>query len=250
MTDVITAGVIIIGNEILSGRTQDANIAFIGKQMDELGIVLMEARIIPDDEDIIIAAVNEQKKKYSYVITTGGIGPTHDDITSLSIAKAFNTRLVRNPEAVHRLEDYYQPGEINETRLKMADIPQGAKLIDNPISGAPGFQLENVFVMAGVPVILQAMLTGVKDRLVGGEPILTAWIATDLRESVLAEGLSILQDKFTVVTIGSYPFFKQGRAGVNVVMRSTDKNQLKLASSELQVLIHELDGIILDMQLL
>ena len=246
MTDVISVGAIIIGNEILSGRTQEANITFIGKHMDDLGIIFKEARIIPDEEDIIIATVNELRKKYTYVLTTGGIGPTHDDITSFSIAKAFGIRLNRDPEAVLRMEEYYQSGEINEARLKMADIPLGARLIDNPISGAPGFQLENVFVMAGVPVILQAMLTGINDRLVGGNPILTAWIATNLRESVLAKGLSELQDRFNDVSIGSYPFFKNRKSGVNVVMRSTDKNQLKETSADLEKLVRELGGKILE----
>ncbi|MFQ5661597.1 MAG: competence/damage-inducible protein A [Gammaproteobacteria bacterium] len=241
----ITACAIIIGNEILSGRTQDQNLSFLGKRCDELGIRLTEARIIPDDEDVIIATVDACRKVHDYVFTTGGIGPTHDDISSVSIARLFNVELVRNEAAVAAMENYYEAGKLNMARLKMADIPAGATLIDNPVSGAPGFQLENVFVLPGVPLIMQAMFDGMTDRLTGGSPVLTGSIVTNLTEGTLAEGLGQLQEKYPDVSIGSYPFFKKGRLGVNLVMRSTDKEKLAELADEITAFIIDLKGKIL-----
>ena len=237
-----TACAIIIGNEILSGRTQDANLPFIGQRCDELGIRLTESRIIPDDEATIIAAVNECRRNFTYVFTTGGIGPTHDDITALSVAHAFDRGLERNQEAIAALDRYYPPEKLTEARLKMADIPVGATLIDNPVSGAPGFQLENVFVFAGVPSIMREMFNGITDRLAGGEPVLTGNVTTDLTEGVLAEGLGRLQEKYADVSIGSYPFFRQGKLGVNIVSRGTNKQHLQALIQELKELINTLDG--------
>ena len=240
------AGVIIIGNEILSGRTQDVNLSFIGQRLDSLGIRLAEARVIADDEQTIIGTVNEFHSAYDYVFTTGGIGPTHDDITALSIAKAFSVKLERNSDAVARLEKYYEPGRIDDARLKMAEIPAGASLIDNPISGAPGFQMENVFVLAGVPTIMQLMFDGITDRLVGGAPILTASIATNIGESMLAKDLGKLQEQYSEIGIGSYPYFKRGKLGVNLVMRSTDATLLKKLTEEIKSMILQLGGKIID----
>lgn len=241
-----TAAVIIIGNEILSGRTRDANLPFLGKRLAELGINLLEVSIIPDDEQTIINTVNQFRQKFTYVFTTGGIGPTHDDISTVSVAKAFNIPLEKNSEAAGYLENFYEPGTINNARLKMAYIPVGATLIKNPISAAPGFQLENVFVLPGVPEIMQAMFDGITDRLVGGPPVLTRAISTDLRESILAEGLEIIQNQYPEVAIGSYPYFRMGRLGVNLVMRSTLAANLDRVYKDMECLIHQLGGEIID----
>ena len=246
MKSEISAGVIIIGNEILSGRTQDSNLSFIGKRLESLGIYLVEACVIPDNKKTIIDTVNKYRANYDYVFTTGGIGPTHDDITALSLANAFGIKLEQNTDAVTRLKNYYEPGRINDARLKMAQIPQGAKLIDNPISGAPGFQLDNVFVLAGVPTIMEAMFDGIIDRLIGGDPILTASIATNIGESMLAQGLGELQDKFPAISIGSYPYFKRGKLGVNIVMRSTNSNKLEQLFEQIKELILNLNGKIIE----
>ena len=246
MKSDISAGVIIIGNEILSGRTQDSNLSFIGKRLESLGICLLEAQVIPDNEKTIIDTVNKYRADYDYIFTTGGIGPTHDDITALSIAKAFGVKLEQNTDAVARLKNYYEPGRMSDARLKMAQIPQGALLIDNPISGAPGFQLENVFVLAGVPIIMEAMFDGIIDRLTGGDPILTASIATNIGESMLAQGLGELQNNYPAISIGSYPYFKHGKLGVNIVMRSTDATSLKKLTEEIKAMVLQLGGGIVD----
>ena len=245
-TQIKTAGVIIIGNEILSGRTQDLNVSYIGKKLGDLGIILAEVIVIPDVEETIIERVRSYADNFDYVFTTGGIGPTHDDITTASIAKAFSVKLIRHPDAVATMEDYYDPGNLTEARLKMADIPEGATLIDNPVSGAPGIQVENVFIMAGVPEIMQAMLDGLTDRLIGGPPILAASISTNLTESKLAEGMSKIQDKCTEVSIGSYPYFKRGKLGVNIVLRSIDKTLLLKQLALITTLVEETKGIILE----
>ena len=237
-----TAVVIIIGNEILSGRTRDANISFIGGRCDTLGVDLKEARVIQDDQKTIVDTVNFYRKNFDYVFTTGGIGPTHDDITAASIARAFEVELERNTEAVVAMDRYYPSGKLNEARLRMADIPLGASLIDNPVSGAPGFQLENVFVLPGVPSIMQAMFDGIADRLVGGLPTMTMSIRTELTEGSLAVNLAKIQDDFTDVSIGSYPFFRSGMLGVNLVLRSTDEARLQQACDRVKVMIVEMGG--------
>ncbi len=160
MNKEFTACAIIIGDEVLSGRTQDANLSYLGRRCDELGIRLKEARVISDDEATIVETVNHYRACFDYVFTTGGIGPTHDDITSASVALAFGKKIVRHPEAVAVMDKYYDRGQLTEARLKMADVPEDAFLIDNPVSAAPGFQMENVFVLPGVPVIMQAMFEG------------------------------------------------------------------------------------------
>ncbi len=241
-----TAVVIIIGNEILSGRTRDANLSFIGKRCDELGIRLRHARVIEDDEQTIIETINHCREHYDYVFTTGGIGPTHDDITSAAVAKAFGVSLERNKDAVSILENYYAAGMLNEARLKMAGIPQGAALIPNPVSGAPGIHQENVFVLPGVPSIMQAMFEGITDRLTGGAPVLTISIRTSLAEGAFAAELTVIQGQFADVSIGSYPFFREGKPGVNLVLRSTDQDRIARAETQVIEMIGKLNGKILN----
>lgn len=232
-----TACVLIIGNEILSGRTQDANLGYIGRRCDALGIRLTEARVIADAETEIITHINECRTRFTYVFTTGGIGPTHDDITSAAVARAFGVALVRNSEAVAALDRFYEPGRLNDARLRMADIPEGARLIDNPVSGAPGFQLQNVFVLAGVPVIMQAMFEGLVDRLSGGPPLLTESVTTTLLEGQFATTLADIQTQFPDVGIGSYPYFLHGALGTNIVLRTTHPGRLQMAVSAVREMI-------------
>lgn len=221
-----TAAIMLIGNEILSGRTQDKNLPYLGKRFDELGITLVEVRIVRDEPAEIIQTVNTLRPLYDYIFTTGGIGPTHDDITTACIAQAFNLEVTRHPVAEQILLDWYGESDVNDARMKMADIPTGADLIDNPVSGAPGFRLENVFVLAGVPPIMQGMFEGITHMLTGGEPVLTRSLSAHMRESQIAAQLSTFQDAHPNVSIGSYPFQRQGRYGVNVVCRGTDEAEL------------------------
>ena len=220
----VNAAIIIIGNEILSGRTQDVNVATMSKWLNELGIKLEEVRVIPDKEYSIIKTINEVKKNFNYVFTTGGIGPTHDDITSRSVAKAFNLSYGYHKEAYTILEKYYGKKEFNDGRKKMAMTPNKAILILNPSSGAPGFSVENVYCLPGVPSILKSMLGGLNNRIKGGKKILNKTITLRTVESEIAEPLEKVQNKYEDVEIGSYPFFKQGKLGVSIVVRSTDKN--------------------------
>ena len=238
-----TAAVLIIGNEILSGRTKDANLPHIAEKLGGIGIRLREARVVPDVEEEIIAALDALRARYSYVFTTGGIGPTHDDITSACVAKAFGVALERNPEAVARLERHYgDPSKLNEARLRMANIPAGATLVDNPISAAPGFQIGNVFVMAGVPNIMQAMLDGVLPRLQGGPALHARTVACELAEGRIAEDLGALQDRYPDLEIGSYPYFRNGFFGVSLVLRGTDEPRLEAATEELAGIVRRLGG--------
>ncbi len=241
-----TAVLIIIGNEILSGRTRDANLSFLGQRCEEIGIDLVEARVVKDIEGEIIDVVNDYRSRVDYVFTTGGIGPTHDDITSASVARAFGVAIERNAEAVDAMDRYYPPGKLNEARLKMADVPVGATLIDNPVSGAPGFQMENVFVLPGVPSIMQAMFNGITNRLTGGLPVLTESVKTDITEGTLAQGLGKIQDDYPDVSIGSYPFFKAGLLGVNLILRSTDNDRLQAATEKVREMIQKLGGRVFD----
>lgn len=229
----LTAALLIIGNEILSGRTQDTNTSWIAIKLAERGIKLMEVRVVPDIEDAIIKAVNELRSEVAYLFTTGGIGPTHDDITSETMAKVFQTPLVLNAEARAALLSYYQSeADLTPARLKMAHIPAGAHLIDNPVSGAPGFKMENVYVMAGVPRIMQAMLDGILPELATGAPILSNTVTCDLQESIIAEKLSAIQDKYPTVEIGSYPHFRAGSLGLSLVLKSNDNDNLHTATHE------------------
>jgi len=227
------AAIIIIGNEILSGRTQDTNVSFLSGWLNENGIKVGEVRIIEDKEKIIINCIRELKTKFKYIFTTGGIGPTHDDITSESIAKAFNLKYGFHEEAYSILQDYYGSNKFSEGRKKMAKIPEGAKLIYNPSSGAPGFIVENVFCLPGVPSILQSMVLGLKNNIKGGKKILSKTISIRTVESEIAKSLENIQNKFKNVEIGSYPFFRMGKIGVSIVIRSSKKNQIDVCSKEI-----------------
>jgi molybdenum cofactor synthesis domain-containing protein len=240
----VTACLLVIGNEILSGRTKDANLAFLGEELNNLGIRLMEARVIPDIEAVIVATVNQVRGAYDYVFTTGGIGPTHDDITAGCVAKAFGLPLTLHPEAHALLLAHYPPGHLNEARLRMAHTPQGATLIDNPVSTAPGFRIGNVFVMAGIPRVMKAMFESLKHQLVGGQPLRSFSAEVGLPEGALARGLGALQARFAEVEIGSYPFYRDGKPGVRVVLRSADEGRLNVAAGELRAMIGELGGAI------
>ncbi len=229
----IFASIIVIGNEILSGRTQDTNTSTLSIWLNSLGIKVQEVRTVPDLENIIIETVNELRQRYNYVFTTGGIGPTHDDITASSISKAFNLKYGPHKEAMAILEKYYKPGEFNEGRQKMAWMPSNANLILNPTSGAPGFNVENVFCLPGVPSILKSMLGGIKNKLVGGEPIISQTINLKTVESEISKSLSNVQDNNKDVDIGSYPFFRAGRLGVAIVLRSAKKSKIDKCSLEI-----------------
>jgi molybdenum cofactor synthesis domain-containing protein len=242
----VTACLLIIGNEILSGRTQDANLAYLGKRLDELGIRLMEARVVPDREPVIVATLNELRAQFNYVFTTGGIGPTHDDITAECVAKAFGVPLIQNPESRAILEAHYVPGDLNEARLRMANTPEGASLIENPVSHAPGFQMDNVFVMAGIPVIMQAMFESIAHQLTGGAPLISRSVTVDLPEGTLAKDFGALQARYPEVEMGSYPFSRGGRLGVRLVLRATEEDRLSAAAGELDGMIGALGGAITD----
>ena len=235
----IFAAIVIIGNEVLSGRTKDLNTSTLSVWLNSLGIVVNEVRVIPDIEKIIINTVNELKSRFDYVFTTGGIGPTHDDITAESISKAFNLDYGFHREAFSILEKYYEPGEFNEGRQKMAKMPTTANLIINPTSGAPGFYVENVFCLPGVPSILKAMIGGLNNILVGGDPILSKTINLRTYESEIAQPLTNVQNNNKEVEIGSYPFFRQGKLGVSIVLRSIDQNKIDKSNSEILKFVKE-----------
>ena len=235
----IFAGIIIIGNEILSGRTQDTNTSTLSIWLNSLGIRVQEVRTIPDIEKTIINTVNELRKKYDYIFTSGGIGPTHDDITASSISKAFNLTYGPHKEAMAILEKYYKPGEFNEGRQKMACMPTEANLILNPTSGAPGFNVENVFCLPGVPSILKSMLGGITHKLIGGDPILSHTINLRTVESEIAKSLTNVQVNNKDVDIGSYPFFRAGKLGVAIVLRSSKQNKIDKCNSEILKFVKE-----------
>ena len=230
----VNAAIIIIGNEILSGRTRDTNTSTIALWLNSIGVKVKEVRVIPDIEETIVDTVNHLRKVNNYVFTTGGIGPTHDDITAQSISKAFNLNYEIHKEAFKILEAYYKPGEFNEGRQKMVWMPKNANLILNPSSGAPGFSLENVFCLPGVPSILKSMLGGLTNSIVGGEPILSQTISLRTVESVIASSLTKVQDENLDVEIGSYPFFQAGKLGVSIVIRS--ENNSRIDECSLQIL--------------
>ena len=230
----VNAAILIIGNEILSGRTQDTNTSTLALWLNSIGVKVQEVKVIPDVEETIINSVNLLRKQYDYVFTTGGIGPTHDDITAESISKAFNLKYEMHKEGYKLLEKYYKPGEFNKGRQKMIWMPENAKLILNPTSGAPGFNVENVFCLPGVPSILKSMLGGLKNEIVGGKPILSQTISLRTVESEIANSLTEVQNKNKDVEIGSYPFFQAGKLGVSIVIRCEDKS--KIESCTLQIL--------------
>tara|TARA_B100000579_G_scaffold220325_1_gene180191 strand:+ start:1439 stop:2191 length:753 start_codon:yes stop_codon:yes gene_type:complete len=229
----IIAGIIIIGNEVLSGRTKDINTSSIALWLNSLGIETKEVRVIPDDKKKIIDTVNELRKIYDYIFTTGGIGPTHDDITAESISEAFSLDYGFHKEAFSILENYYKPGEFTEGRQKMAKMPTTAKLILNPSSGAPGFYVKNVFCLPGVPSILQSMLGGLNNVLIGGDPIISKTLNLRTVESEIAKSLSNVQIQNVEVEIGSYPFFRAGKLGVSIVLRSKDKKKIEQCNDQI-----------------
>jgi len=227
-----TAAMIVIGDEILSGRTQDANTFHLAKELTLAGIDLKEVRVVSDDSDEIITAVNSLRAKFTHVFTSGGIGPTHDDITADSIAKAFAVTIDVREDARLALATNYENGEadLTESRLRMARIPEGAALIDNPISKAPGFKLENVYVMAGVPAIFVAMVDSLLPGLSGGKPMLSETIRMDFPESEIAGPLAQIADEYLELSIGSYPFSMYGKYGTNIVIRGVSQDLIASAS--------------------
>ena len=227
-----TAALILIGDEILSGRTKDKNLGYVADFLTALGIDLQEARVVPDVQADIVRAVNDLRARYTYVFTTGGIGPTHDDITADAVAAAFGVSIDHDPRAVAILKSHFQPGMLNEARLRMARIPQGASLIENRVSKAPGFRIGNVFVMAGVPAIMQAMLDAIGPELERGSPMESRTVTAYIGEGDLARPLKEIQDRYTDVVIGSYPFHEEGRFGSNLVLRSRDLDRLDSATRE------------------
>ena len=233
-----TAAIVIIGNEILSGRTVDKNTSFLSAWLNDKGISVEEVRIIPDKEKVIIDTVNHLRRTFGYVFTTGGIGPTHDDITSESISKMFSQKYQYHQEAYKILEKYYENQDFNEGRKKMAKMPEKAKLIQNPKTFAAGFYVENVFVLPGVPSILQAMVLNLDKLILSGSKILSASIDTSLRESSIAQELEIIQKKYKDVDIGSYPYFKE-KPGTVLVMRSINKESIDLCEKEIRLLVKE-----------
>ena len=231
--EAATAAVLVIGNEILSGRTQDVNLAFLGRELAAMGIPLGEARVVADVESDIVAAVRHLSERYTYVFTTGGIGPTHDDITSAAMAAAFAVKLEIREDAVARLRRFYGADELTAPRLKMATVPAGSTLIDNSVSSAPGFCIGNVFVLAGVPPIMQAMFETLRSQLAGGPPILSRTVTAPVGESRIAESLTAIQQRHADVAIGSYPFLGQNGVAVNIVARGTDAQRLEAVALEI-----------------
>ncbi len=233
-----TACVLVIGNEVLSGRTQDANIRFLAVKLGERGIPVREVRIIPDIAETIIATVNEVRRKFTYVFTTGGIGPTHDDITSECISAAFGVPWEPHPIAWARMEKAYKPGEFNAARQRMGTMPRGAALIDNGMSVAPGFQMENVYVMAGVPRVMQSMFEWLAPTLQGGPRIEQRAVhALGLPEGIIADGLTAIQNRFPHIDLGSYPFYRPSGNGVTLVAKGIDAKDAETVIAEVTALI-------------
>tara|TARA_B100001123_G_scaffold423719_1_gene534220 strand:- start:266 stop:1051 length:786 start_codon:yes stop_codon:yes gene_type:complete len=243
-TRLVTAAALIIGNEILSGRTHDVNLKFLGIELNKLGIQLREARVVPDDESEIIEAVNQCRKKYNYVFTTGGIGPTHDDITADCIAKAFGQKLIHHPIAEKLLRERIikMGNEVTEARLRMARTPENAELLINEVSGAPGFKVDNVFVMAGIPRVMQAMFQASIPFLERGITMLSHTIGGYVAEGTIAIELETLQNDFRDLDIGSYPFYFGGRPGSNFVLRGPSKVRIDEAAGQLRGIIIKLGG--------
>ncbi|MGV0035949.1 MAG: competence/damage-inducible protein A [Candidatus Azotimanducaceae bacterium WSBS_2022_MAG_OTU7] len=238
MSKTVTGCLIIIGNEILSGRTQDTNLQHLAIALNEVGVQLVHARVIPDVEAVIVATVNECRDTYDHVFTTGGIGPTHDDITADCIAKAFGVELYMHPEIVEILERREAPPDVMASRLRMARVPEGSVLIENPTAGPHGFQIGNVYVMAGVPMVMQAMVsTLTKERLKGGDSVRARSVGAYLSEGQVAAPLGDIQNLHPEVDLGSYPFYRQEGYGTNLVMRGTDEAELDVMLKEVKAMI-------------
>ncbi|MBD1163081.1 competence/damage-inducible protein A [Pelagibacterales bacterium SAG-MED11] len=242
----VNAAILIIGNEILSGRTQDTNTSTLATWLNSIGVIVSEVRVIPDIEKTIIDALNILRKDNNYVFTTGGIGPTHDDITAQSVSKAFGLKYEIHKEAFKILEAYYKPGEFNDGRQKMVKMPENAELILNPTSGAPGFSVENVYCLPGVPSILKSMLGSLKNKIVGGEPVLSHTISLKTVESEIANSLTKVQDQNSDVEIGSYPFFHAGKLGVSIVLRSENQSRIDNCISQVLEFVREKNIEIVD----
>jgi molybdenum cofactor synthesis domain-containing protein len=233
-----TACLVVIGNEVLSGRTQDLNIKFIATRLGEIGMPLREVRVIPDVPAAIIGTINEVRARFDHVFTTGGIGPTHDDITSECISAAFGVPHEIHAEAFDLMNRQYKPGEFNAARQRMATMPRGATLIKNAISAAPGFTMGNVHVMAGVPRIMQSMFDSLAPTLAGGKPVLSRAVhATGVFEGKIAAGLSAIQDSFPALDLGSYPYYRPTGNGVAIVARGTDEAAIEAAIADATALI-------------
>ena len=239
-----TAAMIVIGDEILSGRTADKNINWMAGVLNERGIKLAEARVIGDDESLIIETVRSLSDRYDLVFTSGGIGPTHDDITTPAIARAFDLPVIRDPEADRRLIEHYEDTDLdyNAARQKMADVPQGAVLIDNPVSAAPGYRIHNVHVLPGVPSILRAMVENMGDMLPGGIKAHRLSVQTDLGEGTLAAHLAEIEAAHPGASIGSYPWFKPGTYGTALVVTSLDAAQVQTVADALLSLVKGMGG--------
>lgn len=248
MSNNPTAAVLLIGNEILSGRTQDINLKHIAENLSAVGIQVGECRVIADVEAVIIDAVNTLRQQYTYVFTTGGIGPTHDDITAQCVANAFGVPLLQHPQAVKLLTDYFDSRGVdaNSARMRMANVPQGGSLIDNPVSVAPGFRIENVFVMAGVPRIMQAMFANILPVLNHGSALLSVTVICDLPEGQISEPLESLQADFPELDLGSYPGKLDTTYRVSLVARGTDREQLSQVTVKLNELVSTLGGNVLE----
>lgn len=244
MTDrePFTAAVLLIGDEILSGRTQDINLAHISKRLNEVGIQVRECRVVPDIQDEIVAAVNALRARYAYVFTTGGIGPTHDDITADAISAAFGVACHHHPDAIAMMEASYPQGEFTEARRRMARTPVGATLVANPLSKAPGFRMENVFIMAGIPRVMHVMLENAIPLLEGDRPVLSRSLGVHLPEGRFGTPLTAVQADFPDVSIGSYPFQREGRYGASLVMRSKDLGRLQEATEAVRVMLSGIGG--------
>ena len=242
----VNAAILIIGNEILSGRTQDTNTSTLATWLNLIGVKVNEVRVIPDIEKTIVETLNVLKTVNDYVFTTGGIGPTHDDITAESVSKAFGLSYEIHKEAFKILEAYYKPGEFNEGRQKMVWMPENAELILNPTSGAPGFSVENVFCLPGVPSILKSMLGGLNNKIVGGEPILSHTISLRTVESEIASSLTKVQDQNKDVEIGSYPFFHAGKLGVSIVIRSEKQSKIDECRDQILNFIKKMEIEVVD----
>lgn len=235
------ACILVIGNEVLSGRTQDANIKFLATGLGEIGIPVREVRVIPDVPETIISTVNECRAKFDHVFTTGGIGPTHDDITSECVSAAFGVPWEVQPEAWARMEKHYKPGEFNAARQRMATMPRGASLIDNVVSVAPGFTIGNVHVMAGVPRIMQSMFNWLAPKLEGGTPVASAAVhAGGLLEGSIAAGLEAIQKRYPDLDLGSYPYYRSTGNGVSLVAKGPDAEAVAACIAEVTVLVREM----------
>ncbi|MEO7054721.1 MAG: molybdopterin-binding protein [Rhizomicrobium sp.] len=234
---VSTAAMLVIGDEILSGRTQDSNSNYVARQLTALGIDLKEVRVVGDAEDEIVAALNALRVRYDFVFTSGGIGPTHDDITADAVARAFGVGIGYHPEAYALLEARYEKGQFNEARKRMARIPDGGTLIKNSASVAPGFQIGNVFVMAGVPTVMRAMMEEIVTRLPRGETVKSITVSADLPEGAIAQGLETIQKAYPQTAIGSYPWYRDGRFGAQLVARSRDAEAVEAAAQAIEAMI-------------